>query len=203
MALVYDDATDTFVASGETTFDGGTVPNPSTFQSNVQVDGDLNVDGDFSIGGVDQDVWTTLVQAGDVDTASNNATPTATDLHFATAAGKVYEFEAVVIYDRGATAGAEPHMKLFVGEDGNAWKGVWAYGGINAAGTVIAAGAATKNDTAVVFGTGNVNPQAVHLRGSHVADSVGPFAIKFCQSTSSAREIVVKAGSFLRYRVLN
>ena len=118
------------------------------------------------------------------------------EIFFATAAGIVYVFSALIIYGSPAGAGA-PDLKCTFGITTNPF-GTASYTGINVSDTGIATTTQGCSVTAgVTFGTAATN-RTVYVQGVTLGDG-NPLRLLWAQNTSNAAATIVRAESYVTY----
>jgi len=141
--------------------------------------------------------WATVTKGS--DESRNTTTTLAVDGELVTPAltsGKVYEFEALIIY-ASPVGGGTPDIKITFGEDTTP-RGDWHYLGETTTGAVAHGGTLTENDNAAAFGT-KTNKWCVKVTGFHISNG-GAFGLYWAQNTSNGNDTTVYAGSRLRYK---
>lgn len=143
--------------------------------------------------------WTTITKSIDESVSASTTVQADDELFFTATSGKVFEIEGILIYGSPVGAGT-PDLKIAAGED-TTIRGELAFFGPSAGDTASALGLSTNASSTIGLGTAAID-RAVKFVGTHLGNG-GTFQIQWAQNTSNANAVTVRAGSILRYRVIN
>lgn len=144
----------------------------------------------------DATAWTTITKSTDESVASSNVLQDDDELSFATVAGAVYEFEAVLVYGSPA-GGGTPDFKTAFGEDSTSrgvwWSLFWSTGDLaNATQQLV--------NLTLSAGGGTATGDRSYFAKGHFVGGGGTFKLQWAQNSANANATILRAGSVLRYR---
>lgn len=144
--------------------------------------------------------WTTVTKASDESVVSSAVLQDDDELFFTATSGKIYMFEAVIVYASPAGAGT-PDFRAGFGEDATTTRGLMQGQYFTAAdATIASANFATDQAANFVCGTAAAN-RALRVIGWHAGNG-GTFRLKWSQNSSNVNATIVRAGSYLRYKLV-
>lgn len=148
--------------------------------------------------------WTsTIVKSTDESVSSSTTLQDDDELKFTPTANKSYIVEVAIIY-ASPTGGATPDIKVAVGID-STFRGAGTNFGINTgdSGLIAPLIQGFQLNAPLAFGTA-AGDRTIWYSGTFTADgSATPFKVQWAQNTSNANATIVRAGSLLRYKLLN
>jgi hypothetical protein len=183
---------------------GIVLQNADIGQGITEVEVQFPLSGSGSLAGAPLGVWTMVTKAADQSRNSTVGSGTTlnddTELYFATASGTVYAFEGLLIIDSPA-GGGTPNFKMAMIDTAADVTAVSMLStGTSLAGSPAGISFSTMGGVTAPFGT-RTWKLAVTFRG-HVVGAGGTLKLQWAQNVGNANNIYVRAGSFIRYRVV-
>jgi hypothetical protein len=141
--------------------------------------------------------WTQIVKSADESTSADTTLTLDSELFFTAVSGATYSFVLEIVYASPVGAGT-PDLKIAIGED-TVVRGIGVLLSLSAAGAAQVASILSDTDAGpTAVGTDTIN-RLIQIWGNHWGNG-GTFGFLWSQNTSNPNDVIVRAGSILRYK---